>query len=124
MSAARSGTTISAISLGQVADIVFNQPFTNTKNRQEQGKKGYITKEQYEQTLEELSEMIARTEDELKKESLVVIIKEVNDRIPLHLFQDWITIPSHTFVVVRDPHTQLVSMMKHNAVSFFSLLIV
>ena len=37
---ARSGTTISAISLGQVADIVFNQPFTNTKNRQEQGKKG------------------------------------------------------------------------------------
>jgi hypothetical protein len=117
----RSNTTISEISLGQVADLVYSQPFTSTVYHHTGKRSGFITEAWYEEACQALLQKILETKAELGKERLVVVVKEVNDRLPEPLFKRWLKAPSHTLVTLRDPHLQLMSMMRQNTITFFSL---
>lgn len=102
-------------------DLTYSQPFTSVIYKHTGKKSGYISKKWYEEGCQNLLDEILKTKVELGKDKPLVVVKEMNDRMPLDLFQRWIGVPSFVLISLRDPHLQLMSMIRQNAISLFNL---
>ncbi len=118
---ARSATTILEISLGQAADLTYSQPFTSTLQELTGGTNAIIDEEVYKQALMDLSRSLDQVKEETGKNSVSVVVKEVNGRLSPAFLERWLKIPNYTVLAIRDPLIQTMSLMRQKAIGIFHL---
>ncbi|MDR3424346.1 MAG: hypothetical protein P4M13_04610 [Alphaproteobacteria bacterium] len=109
----RSGSTIAAKCLAQIADIVLDSPF-NTAFKAHNNSQSPILNIEDNAVYDTFCGLILSEAVKKKsgKQPLIIVVKGTSGRMGRALFNKWVQLPSSFLVTFRDPAAQLISLAR------------